>query len=187
LKNNHSFVFQEKISSSSTILKELKLKPFKVYSALSSGTILTASNRMCVLFCQRLRNWHPKFWCSGCFKFNFWVCTFVKQLSNIPNPQDLRFQIFFLIDGKKIWKMAMFFQQKLNFPLFYQNLIKIIFSKNSKRTWLSKVWTNRKWPETMTSRPGIPVDYRQKSRIFTWPLWSPETTNSGFSFLRALI
>jgi hypothetical protein len=58
--------------------------------------------------------------------------------------QDNRFFFFknpelFRIFEKKIWKMAGFFEQNLRFALFYQNLIKIIFFKNSKRNWLEKV------------------------------------------------
>jgi hypothetical protein len=36
------------------------------------------------------------------------------------------------------WKMARFFVQKLNFILFYQNLIGKRFYKNFKRKWFSK-------------------------------------------------
>jgi hypothetical protein len=36
-------------------------------------------------------------------------------------------------------KMTRFFEQNFNFSLFYQNLMKIIFFKNSKGTWLRKV------------------------------------------------
>jgi hypothetical protein len=37
--------------------------------------------------------------------------------------------------------MARFFEQKLNFSLFYQNLIGKTFYKNSKRKWFRKVET----------------------------------------------
>ena len=47
-------------------------------------------------------------------------------------------------------KMTRFFEQNFNFSLFYQNLIKINFFQNSKRTWFWKVWTNRKWPNVKT-------------------------------------
>jgi hypothetical protein len=36
-------------------------------------------------------------------------------------------------------KIARFFEQYFNFALFYQNLIKFIFFKNSKGNWLRKV------------------------------------------------
>ena len=45
--------------------------------------------------------------------------------------------------------MTRFFEQNFNFSLFYQNLIKIIFFKNSKRIWFKKVETNIKWPEML--------------------------------------
>jgi hypothetical protein len=37
--------------------------------------------------------------------------------------------------------MARFFEQKLNFSLFYQNFIEKRFYKNSKRNWFRKVET----------------------------------------------
>jgi hypothetical protein len=40
-----------------------------------------------------------------------------------------------------------FLKNDFNFSLFHQNLMKTIFFKNSKITWLTKVWTNKKWPE----------------------------------------
>jgi hypothetical protein len=41
--------------------------------------------------------------------------------------------------------MARFFQPKLNFSLYYQNLIGKRFSKNSKRNWFRKVEIIIKW------------------------------------------
>jgi hypothetical protein len=42
--------------------------------------------------------------------------------------------------------MAQFFEQKVNFSLFYQNLIEKRFYKNSKRKWFRKVETTGKCP-----------------------------------------
>jgi hypothetical protein len=51
--------------------------------------------------------------------------------------------------------MAGFFEQNLNFSLFYQNLMKTIFSKNSKRTWLRKVSANKQMVRDIDFRaPG---------------------------------
>jgi hypothetical protein len=86
-----------------------------------------------------------------------------------------------------IWNFRIFFwflRKKSRFlPKFDQNNILRKFKKTlvnegfnqQKRRWLSS-----------TCCPWIPVDYRQKRRIFKWPLWSPETTNSRFFFSRVL-
>jgi hypothetical protein len=54
--------------------------------------------------------------------------------------------------------MAGFFEQNFNFSLFHQNLSKLIFFKNSKRTWLGKASTNKKWPETLISEHLVAVN-----------------------------
>jgi hypothetical protein len=84
-------------------------------------------------------------------------------------------------------KLARFFEQNFNISLFYQNLIELIFFKNSKWNPLKKVWTNQRNRFLSTCWPWIPVDYRQKSWNFRWPLCSPEITKSGNFYLRASI
>jgi hypothetical protein len=83
---------------------------------------------------------------KNCFKIGFWVCTFVKQLSKNTKKKNSKILSFFLIfENFFFWKMAGFFEQNFNFSLFYQNFTKTIFFKYSKRPWLRKVWTNKKW------------------------------------------
>jgi hypothetical protein len=42
--------------------------------------------------------------------------------------------------------MARFFEQKLNFSLFYQILIEKRFSKNSKKKMVQEGWNHQKMP-----------------------------------------
>jgi hypothetical protein len=102
----------------------------------------------------------------------------IKKKKYSKNPELLP-DFFLLKNCRVFWEKLEFFVVP---PKFDQNK----FFKNSKRTWLSKVWTNKKWLETLISEPLVAVDYRRKNRIFTCPLWSPETTKSGFFFSRAL-
>jgi hypothetical protein len=54
-----------------------------------------------------------------------------------------------LKNGRVFWaKLQLFVVQ----PKFDQKF------KNSKRTWLGKVWTNKKWPETLTQRLCMRID-----------------------------
>jgi hypothetical protein len=85
--------------------------------------------------------WNCSFLLSFRSFLQFRVGTFVKQLSKIIKKNPELFPDFWGI-----------FEQNWNFSLFHQNLIKLFFLKNSKRTWLRKVWTNKKWLETLISK-----------------------------------
>jgi hypothetical protein len=70
---------------------------------------------------------------------------------------------------EKHYCVPWFFERKLNFSLLYQNLIKIIFSKNSKkkpglRKYKPTENGQRCWLSS-TCRPWIPVDYRDLGSV----------------------
>jgi hypothetical protein len=68
------------------------------------------------------------------------------------NPElFLIFENFFLKNGKGFWAKLQFF---VVLPKFDQ----IFFFKNSKRTWLKKARTNKKWPETLISEHLVAVN-----------------------------
>jgi hypothetical protein len=102
--------------------------------------------------------------------FVYYILSFQNQILRYLHKNISKIVSNFLIFGEKIQKMARF--KKLDFSLFYQNLIKLTFFKNSRRTWLRKVWTNWKWPETYRLLDAcwlwIPVNYRQKNLNFTY-------------------
>jgi hypothetical protein len=79
--------------------------------------------------------------------------------------------------------MAGCFEQNLNFSLFYQNLIKIIFYKNSKRIWLKKIQSNKKWSITLISKQLVALNLGGLKREKKFQV----TTKSRFFFLEALI
>jgi hypothetical protein len=104
------------------------------------------------------------------------VCkAIIQDYKKIKNP-ELFLDFFF-----EKWQG---FRAKLHFLLFYQNLIKTIFFKNSKRTWLKKMARDIDF-RTRGGRESLWTN-RRKNPIFMCPLRSPKTTKSGFFFSRAL-
>jgi hypothetical protein len=81
-----------------------------------------------------------------------------------------KFRIFSWFLGTFFYQnMARFFEQYINFSLFYQNLIKIKFFKNPKTTRSRKVWINRKLLGTLTFEHLLavnPCGLQAKNLIF---------------------
>jgi hypothetical protein len=91
--------------------------------------------------------------------------TFVDDRINVLSKREFGVQFFIVLPK---------FDQNNFFQKFKKNLVRKP-TKNIQRHWFPSTW----WP-------WIPVDYRQKNRFFTCPLWSPETNKYGFFFSRAL-
>jgi hypothetical protein len=123
------------------------------------------------IHCRCPRNLHKETIFVSKYKFEY-----ARLQNNYPRLQKKKkskiLSFSWFLRKKKSWKMVGFFEQNFNFSLFYQNLIKTIFFKNSKRTWLGKVWTKKKW-----KKPDFHVS-TVKSRT--------GTTKSRFFFSRAL-
>jgi hypothetical protein len=120
-----------------------------------------------------------------CSKIGFWLWTFVKQIFKIVKKKNQKSRAFSWFLRKKTLKNDRVFWAKLQFfvvpPKFEQ--INIIQQKNLVEKGLNQ----QKMQNMLIFEHMVAVDYRRKNRIFTWPLWSPETTKSGFFFSKALM